>query len=261
MNKEEQLNFIKNNYILYSRHTSKRKIRHDIFKNIRTEIQAYLLGFFASDGNINEKRKTIRIHLQKSDQEIIYLFKNIISPEARVFVKKEHDAIGRNGIKIKAHESIGIDISSTILCNDLVNLGYGYNKTYSNLLLPKISDDLIKHFIRGYFDGDGSISGHIVRNEINKNPRLRLCFSICSKTDSLLKEIKQYFNKHDINVNINFANRDKMFILETSSIKECKKIFDFLYNEANFYMNRKYVKYNHYVNTEVSQLIAEDRNA
>ena len=52
-----------------------------------------------------------------------------------------------------------------------------------------------------------------------------------------------------------------MFILETSSIKECKKIFDFLYNEANFYMNRKYVKYNHYVNTEVSQLIAEDRNA
>ena len=147
MNKEEQLNFIKNNYILYSRHTSKRKIRHDIFKNIRTEIQAYLLGFFASDGNINEKRKTIRIHLQKSDQEIIYLFKNIISPEARVFVKKEHGAIGRNGIKIKAHESIGIDISSTILCNDLVNLGYGYNKTYSNLLLPKISDDLIKHFI------------------------------------------------------------------------------------------------------------------
>ena len=53
----------------------------------------------------------------------------------------------------------------------------------------------------------------------------------------------------------------KMFILETSSIKECKKIFDFLYNEANFYMNRKYIKYNHYVNTEVSQLIAEDRNA
>ena len=31
------------------------------FKSINSEEQAYLLGFYVADGNINEKRKTFRI--------------------------------------------------------------------------------------------------------------------------------------------------------------------------------------------------------
>ena len=61
MNKEEQIKFIEENYPLYTHHTSNRRIRHDFFKNISTELQAYLLGFYTADGSIDEKRKTFRI--------------------------------------------------------------------------------------------------------------------------------------------------------------------------------------------------------
>ena len=78
MNKEEQLKFIEENYPLYTNHTSNRRIRHDFFKNIRTELQAYFLGFYTADGSIDEQRKTFRIHLKKEDSNIIYLFKDVM---------------------------------------------------------------------------------------------------------------------------------------------------------------------------------------
>ena len=159
MDKQEQIKFIEDNYPLYTNHISNRRIRHDFFSKIETELQAYLLGFYAADGNINEKRKTFRIHLQKRDSELVYLYKDIISPDARVFTVQEHETTGRNGMKITAHESFGVDITSAKLCNDLVNLGIGYTKSYSELHIPTIPNNLIRHFIRGYFDGDGSFIG------------------------------------------------------------------------------------------------------
>jgi len=158
MTKQEQLKFIEDNYPAYTNSHSDRRIRHDFFKSIKTELQAYLLGFYAADGNINEKRKTLRIHLQKQDSELVYLYKDVISQDARIFSIAPKIVTGRNGQKVNANESFGVDICSTILCNDLVNLGFGYNKSYSELHLPNIEKHLIPHFIRGYFDGDGCFS-------------------------------------------------------------------------------------------------------
>jgi hypothetical protein len=138
MSREEQIKFIEDNYPLTTNHISNRRIRHNIFSRIETELQAYLLGFYASDGNINEKRKTFRIHLQKQDSEIVYLYKDVISPDARTFAVREHKTTGRNGKEITAHESFGVDITSSELCNDLVNLQIGYNKSYSDLHIPNI---------------------------------------------------------------------------------------------------------------------------
>ena len=91
MNKEEQIKFIEDNYPLYTNHTSNRRIRHDFFSEIKTELQSYLLGFYTADGSIDEKRKTLRIHLQKCDSEIVYLYKENISPDARIFQELKKD--------------------------------------------------------------------------------------------------------------------------------------------------------------------------
>ena len=50
----------------YKINGSKYHINHDFFKSIETEEQAYLLGFYVADGNINEKRKTFRVKIQKT---------------------------------------------------------------------------------------------------------------------------------------------------------------------------------------------------
>ena len=260
MTKQEQILFIQDNYPLTTNHTSNRRIRHTFFENIQTEIQAYLLGFYAADGNINELRKTLRVHLQKQDSDIIYLFKDFISPDARTFIKPEHKTTGRNGKEITAHESFGIDITSSQICQSLVELGFGYKKSNEELHIPNIDESLIRHFIRGYFDGDGCITGW-VSVEKGKSDRFRYSFDICGKTASLLNEIIKFFANWDIKINLNYLKRDDMFRIKTSSKKEIEKIFHLLYDNSNFYMTRKFNKFNHYVNTEVTQLIAEHRNA
>lgn len=260
MNKQEQIKFIEDNYPLTTNHISNRRIRHDIFSKIETELQAYLLGFYSADGNINEKRKTFRIHLQKQDSELVYLYKDIISPDARTFTVEVHKTTGRNGQEVNAHESFGVDITSAKLCTDLVNLGIGYNKSYSDLHIPEMPENLIRHFIRGYFDGDGCITVWLSK-EKGKSDRVRGKFDICAKSASILNEFIKFFATHDIKINLNYLKRDDMYRISTSSKKELEKIYNILYKDSNFYLSRKFNKFNHYVNTEVTQLIAEYRNA
>ena len=222
MNKKEQIKFIEDNYPLTTNHISNRRIRHDIFSKIETELQAYLLGFYAADGNINEKRKTFRIHLQKQDSELVYLYKDIISPDARTFTVEEHKTTGRNSQEVNAHESFGVDITSAKLCTDLVNLGIGYNKSYSDLHIPEMPESLIRHFIRGYFDGDGCITIWLSK-EKGKSDRVRGKFDICAKSASILNEFIKFFATHDIKINLNYLKRDDMYRISTSSKKELEK--------------------------------------
>lgn len=49
-----------------------------------------------------------------------------------------------------------------------------------------------------------------------------------------------------------------MYRISTSSKSEVSKLYHYLYDDANFYLSRKF---SYYVNTEVSQLIADHRNA
>lgn len=262
MNKTEQIEFIEKNYKFSSGIHSNRRVRQNFFEKIETEMQAYLLGFYAADGNINEKRKTFRIHLQKSDSELVYLYKDMISPDARLFTMKERNVKGRNGQLVTAHESIGVDINSSKLCTDLVNLGFGYKKTYDELHLPNIDTSLIRHFIRGYFDGDGSICYYYCKPDPkwHKNERVRGQVSICGKTKTILEEIQKFLKTNNIESSICFANRDKMWIL-TVPKSQLKKLYNLFYDDSYFYLSRKFNKFNYYVNTEESQLIADLRNA
>ena len=261
MNKEEQIKFIEENYPLYTHHTSNRRIRHDFFKNISTELQAYLLGFYTADGSIDEKRKTFRIHLSIKDSELVYLYKDIISPDARLFsVADNYKTTGRDGKEITGHGSIGVDISSAILVNDLVELGIGYKKTYSDLTIPNIPENLIRHFVRGFFDGDGSISTYLAC-EKGKKDRVRCGIQIDSKTKTLLENIQSFFKNNNIKFNLIYLKRDDMYRISTSSREEIKKLYLLFYKDSYFYLSRKFNKFDYYVNTEVSQLIADHRNA
>jgi intein/homing endonuclease len=266
---KEQIEIIEKEYPLYKNGNSKREIRHDFFKNIQTEIQAYLLGFHAADGSLDEKRKMFRLKLSEDDFEIIDLYK-IISPEARTFRSNGYESkvTVRDRI-IKTGAIFGIEITSKTMVDDLVNLGFGYRKTYLENSLPNIPEYLIRHFIRGYFDGDGCITYGIREpkpielrtSKDSKQTRITQSFQIDSKTITIINEMILFFKKYDINLNYNYLKRDDMHRMCTSSKKMVEKIFHFLYDDSNFYLKRKFEKFNYCVNTEVSQIIADHRNA
>lgn len=257
MDKYEQIKLIEEKYPLYKGARAKRSVRHDFFANIETELQAYMLGFYAADGNINEKRKTLRIHLKADDVCNVYLFKDIISPDARIINVKPHLVHARNHMIVQAHESIGVEINSSKICNNLVNLGFGYNKTYSDLHLPNIDKSLIRHFIRGYFDGDGSICVKAYKDKNRKNPRVYVNFSITSKTNAILNDIKDILNMINIHSSLYIARRDNVFVLSCRGLNDCIQLYHYLYDDSNFYLPRKYNIFDYYANTEKSQIITD----
>ena len=250
---------------LFKNGTSKREIRHNFFNNINFEEQAYLLGFIFADGCVNEERHTLSININKQDQYIIDLLKDI-SPEAYTREQKSYKSITTvRGRQVKNHGSIRTNISSKILIEDLKKYGVIQNKTYTDMHLPIVSDDiLLKHFIRGYFDGDGCFTYSIRKpNPKNReiNYRISAHWTICCKTSSILLEMQKYFTSFGIKTNINYIKRDDMYNLTTSSRKEIIKIFNLLFHNCNYSLPRKYNKIKYYVNTEVSQIITDHRNA
>lgn len=262
MNKQEQLKFIEGNYPLYTNHKSNRRIRHNFFNNIQTELQAYLLGFYAADGSVDEKRKTFRIHLSNKDSEIVYLYKDIISPDARLF--SVNAGTKNNVIRTKNiidNGSIGVDITSAILVADLVKLGIGYNKTRNGWILPNIPKELIRHFIRGYFDGDGCISCSYVKEQNNRKARMKMHFDIDAKLESVIDILNNELHKNNINSIKYYLKRDNMWRLSSSSWSTCKDMFNYLYKDCNFCLSRKFNKFNYYVNTEMTVLLTDHCNA
>jgi hypothetical protein len=207
----KELEYIENNYPLFTNGTSKRKIRHNFFSTIETELQAYLLGFIMSDGSINKKRHTLTIHINDKDAEIFELFK-IISPEAHTENCKGYESRATiNGRTVKNKSSIRLSIASKILIEDLEELGVIENKTYHELSIPKMSKQLIRHFFRGYFDGDGCFTYYIRKpNPNNREKNWRACggISIVAKTALLITEFQRWLSEQNIKVSINF-NKNK----------------------------------------------------
>ena len=115
-------------------------VNHDFFKGKSPEV-AYILGFFFSDGSVLSNKKEISLHLHKQDFSIL-----------------EHiSEIMKNKRPIKTYgNSSYLKINSKILANDLIASGCVPKKSLI-LEFPVIDKKILPHFVRGYFDGDGSI--------------------------------------------------------------------------------------------------------
>ena len=125
----------------------KRKIRNgsyyidiNFFKRNNSNT-TYVLGWFFSDGNISKNLREANIHLSIKDKKILYHIKKLLKSEAPIYEDKN---------------SASIRINNRIIVEDLVRAGCTPNKSLT-LKFPDIKSTQLRHFIRGYFDGDGSI--------------------------------------------------------------------------------------------------------
>lgn len=119
------------------------RINHNFFDEIGTK-QAYVLGFFYSDGHLRKKGNVISFSQSNANGKIL--------------LKKIRKIMGSNyPIRLnKKTNSYRFDVSSKSIKNFLINIGITNEKTYS-LVFPSFLDKkLFTSFFRGYIDGDGS---------------------------------------------------------------------------------------------------------
>lgn len=227
----------------------KRKGRYKILNDlsqINSETEAYILGLWFSDGWITSRNQA-GITLHKDDFLILEKIKNIICPELSLLYE-------RNNSKLL--------ISSQHFKNNLEKYGITVDKSYSDFKLPEIQNHLRRHFVRGYFDGDGTIY----------YDKKHLRVNICSITLQILKDIQKELNLNNIYSVINTEIREgKTYKVPTGHSNNCKNIhrlfirrkadlkllYEYLYKDATIYLDRKYNKFLNYINTEVNNQITK----
>jgi hypothetical protein len=229
-----------------------KKVCETFFENINTEVQAYLLGFFVGDGSItlnSDKNKgrirySLKVSVKKEDDYILEWFIKNIACNSKIYITQGGERIIRNKKFITKPQSC-LCIDNKNLVRSLHNLGYEQNKTYKNLSLPKniTSKELMRHFIRGYFDADGVISTSLCkRNDrpAHNLPRVKSTFCITSKTKNLLFEIQKYLQINlNIDVKLYYEAPKDVYNLKTSSNVYIKSLYNFFYKDSDFYLHRK----------------------
>lgn len=200
----------------------------NIFKIIDTPEKAYWLGFLYADGSVNKNTNTLRINLSSVDEEHLIKFKNFLGATNTTI--KRNDKIEQG----KVYEISYFSISDQILINDLIDKGCTPNKTYS-LSFPNediVPKKLIFHFIRGFFDGDGSIYLDEKRN--------RICLNFTGTAD-MLNEIKHIIGKD----NLKLENKEQFFVLHIDGNKQVINILTKIYENSSdeIVLSRKYKKF------------------
>ena len=220
-------------------------MNHLFFNKIDSEIKAYLLGFYVGDGSISirkdRKEYSIKFSQKRSENYIINLIVNTIGNK-KIYTSKQK--VGKiKGKEFISQEQEIVTYYSRQMVIDLISLGYGLKKTYRELHLPKLENNkMILHFIRGYFDADGTCGAYLSKRSDRKiGTRVKPTFHITSKTKTLLLEIQEFLLKeYAIKIPIYFKD---YWVLKSGSKKEIEKLYEVLYDNSNFFIPYKEEKF------------------
>lgn len=215
----------------------------NLFKKWSSEM-AYVLGFFAADGNLTlGKRGNHYIEFTSCDRDIIEKIRLIFSSNHKISERKSKKENNRNSFRIQ--------IGSKILFQDLIKIGFTPNKSKS-LAYPKIPERYFRHFVRGYFDGDGHVTEGIYRKRGRKIFSRLLFSGFTCGTESFLKKLKQNLKNRGI-IKGGTLYYQKGYRLNFS-INDSIGIYKFLYKDisSGLYLPRKKKVFEKYINAVVA---------
>jgi len=215
----------------YSENNRRYGLNEYYFDKIDNPNKAYLLGMLYADGCNHVDHYAITLSLQEQDKDVVEFMKSEVEYEGPI-------RIHRLSQKDSRHKD------QHILCiNDqrmslrLEELGVVQNKSLI-IQFPKfITDDLMPHFIRGYFDGDGSLH----YNEKHQ----KTYTSVVGTKDfcESLSQILQTLNCKHFIVHPKQCKDSNTFVLKTCGNKSSLTFLNWMYDNNEFHMERKYQKY------------------
>jgi hypothetical protein len=211
----------------FRRNTLKYFVNEKFFDK-RTSQMAYILGFAFADGNIY--KTSLSWDIQKRDLNILEKINKVLS--------------SNYPIKERRETSYRLRINNQILIAGAISKGLLPKKSL-RLIFPNVPRKFLRHFIRGYLDGDGWIILRLGRNEIdvgfvcgNKSFLKNLSNVIASGT-SVKGRVRE---KNKITLR---GVKSKTFLMEYYS-SNAFLVADWLYDNLNsddVYLDRKYMKY------------------
>lgn len=210
---------------------------YHFFDTIDTEDKAYWLGFFIADGwmHVNPETNSGCVGFQIQYGDINHLKKFNKSIEGNYKITDRWRPCPLSRYKDKLNHLCCIRVFSKIMYDDLKKIGMDENKSYT-VRLPKINDNLMRHLLRGYFDGDGSLC--------LTNKSFEVSFTTASKLFS--DDVIAYLKKNGYHPSIYSYVSDfdtKMYTISLCRKSEKIRFLDYIYKDSNVYLDRKYNRY------------------
>lgn len=229
------------------------------FEVIDSSEKAYWLGLFyadltvASDGKSNTPYKIIMCQAAE-DLHIIESFKKSINATNPIRLNY------KSRIKTQ-QDKYQLNIYSPKIASDLSKLGCTMRKS---LFLKFPSENQVptifrKDFIRGYFDGDGSISYNDYYTNSKQNPQYLVRMT---GTFDLLNGINEVLSK-ELDVSRKVIAKDKKanaFRFYLSGNSQVKKFYKYVYSDARYFLARKEEKMRGVLNLIIMERRKKDGN-
>lgn len=219
-------------------------IEEDFFDVIDTEEKAYILGLLYADGYNNTDRNSVSLGLKETDREVLDKITALIQPSKPLQYIDTSKIRKKDGFE-NSQNQYRLVIANKHISQRLVELGCGKAKTH-NLTFPteeQVSSHLIRHFVRGYFDGDGSVSGGKQKQ-----------FSFVGTMDFLLplqQMLIKELNFSGTNLEQRHKDRDNNIrSLRYCGVNQCITFRDWLYKDATIYLERKKNIFDSYISFE-----------
>lgn len=123
--------------------------REDFFSELDTQEKAYFLGLLAADGSVAKRGNTIEIQLAEPDEHILHRMVTCMEGSGCVIRPR------RRANRVKTFHRL--TLCSKRMSEDLRSWGITPGKTESFEIQRPIPQEQLRHFVRGFWDGDGSI--------------------------------------------------------------------------------------------------------
>ena len=209
-------------------------LNESYFDIIDADEKAYIIGMLASDGCV--RNNTISISLQECDKDILEKINICLNSNRPLYYTDNH----MKGVKGSNFYTLAI--TNKHMANTLKSIGIVENKSLTLHFPDVINDELLPHFLRGLWDGDGFIEKKRFRTG-------------CTGTIFLLNEIVDKVSKI---LNINFymyqehCNNEVTYTIKISNKNDCMAFLNYIYQDASIYLQRKYNIYQSYINKSLS---------
>lgn len=211
---------LKNRYTLNSNY----------FDDIDSEPKAYLLGLLTADGYVGTEKYS-NIVFESRDIELVEYLKKEISYTGEIKITTP------GGYK-NSTSGYKISFSDKNMANKLRDYGIVPFRKQDLLTMPIIPDGLIRHYIRGYIDGDGTISKSVSHSVYHEKEYFydQLILSIIGPMD-FLNDIIRTVNIEKYS--FQKSKTEYLFYLKIYSKAEVNKLYKYFYDNITICLNRK----------------------
>lgn len=217
---------------------------YNFFKTIDSEEKAYWLGFICADGWVSLNRTAnsgcLGIELKSSDVNHLKKFNKDISGNYKIIFRESKCPL--SPYKDKINTTCQIRIYSINLVSDLISCGVTPSKTY-HLTWPNLPDHLMRHFIRGYFDGDGCVRIRTRTLSSGEMKNYPICDFTC-KDKMFLLELRRYLYETSGICSYIYEDKNNCFRLYVHKLSHTVSFLKYIYSDSQVYLDRKFKKYN-----------------